>query len=125
VNDQSEIVISKPTKHAEVQLPGNPLNDENQPLLSLSATTTFDNDPLVRDFTFDCHPLLGTTSNEVSPVSTFAPALVAPVLDQIEQAELSSGRISPELHEDVRNNGARRGASERVRLTSLSSEANG
>jgi hypothetical protein len=100
VNDQSEIVISEPTEHAEVQLPGNPLNDENQPFLSLSATTTFDDDPLVGDFTFDCHPLLGTASNEVSPVSTFVPALVAPVVDQIVRAELSSGRISPDLHEE-------------------------
>ena len=101
VNDQSEIVISEPTEHAEVQLPGNPLNDENQPLLSLSATTTFDDDLLVGDFTFDdCHPLLGTASNEVSPVSTFAPTLVAPVIDQFVRAELSSGQISPDLHEE-------------------------
>jgi len=83
LNDQSEIVISEPIEHAEVQLPGNPLNDKNQSFLSLSATTTFDDDLLVGDFTFnDCHPLLGTASNEVSPVSTFAPALVVPVLDQ-------------------------------------------
>ena len=91
VNDQSEIVISEHTEHAEVQLPGNPLNDENQSFLSLSATTTFDNDPLVGDSTFSCHPLLGTASNEVSPVSTFVPALVVPVLDQFVQAEFSSG----------------------------------